>query len=163
MTPPIFDIRNFQNWKVKMSMHLKVQGIHVYLSTIKKSYFANGKHLEANTKVIHALKSTLNDEYLSRVSNIESAFVVWNTLISLGKQKQYYKGSDSDDGRTTSNMCYMVQGDAPLEVNSESELDEDDNIPYDDLALLCKMLLKKYDLLKVENEKLKKENNTFFC
>ena len=71
-----------------MSIYLKALGIHVYLITIKDSYFVNGKHLEANTKAIHALKSTLNDEYLCRVSNFDSAFVVWNTLVSLSEQKQ---------------------------------------------------------------------------
>ena len=59
-----------------MSMYLKALEIHVYFATIKDSYFINGKHLEANIKVIQALKLTLNDDYLSRVSNIESAFVV---------------------------------------------------------------------------------------
>ena len=72
MTPPMFDILNIQTWKVKMSMYLKALGIHVYLATIKNSYCLNGKHLEANTKAIQALKSTLNDEYLSRVSNFDS-------------------------------------------------------------------------------------------
>jgi len=86
ITPPIFDILDFQNWKVKMSMYLKALEIHVCFATIKDSYFINGKHLEANIKVIHAIKSTLNDECLSRVSNIESAFVVWNTLCSLEEQ-----------------------------------------------------------------------------
>ena len=85
----------------------------------------NGKHFEANAKAIHALKSTLNDEYISRVSNFDSTFVVWNTLVSLDEQEQYYAGSNSDDGSDASNICYMVQGDNPLEVNSESELDED--------------------------------------
>ena len=70
-----------------MSMFLKALGIHVYLATIKDSYFSNNKYLEAKSKATHALKSTLNDEYLSRVSNFDSAFVVWNTLISLGDQK----------------------------------------------------------------------------
>ena len=70
-----------------MSMYLKVLGIHVYLATIKDSYFINGKYLEANAKALHALKSTLNDEYLSRVSNIESVFVIWNTLITLGNKR----------------------------------------------------------------------------
>jgi len=68
-----------------MSMYLKALCILVYFVTIKDSYFLNGKNLEANVKVIHALKSTLNDEYLCRVSNIESAFVVWNTLVSLSE------------------------------------------------------------------------------
>ena len=89
MTPPMFDILNIQTWKVKMSMYLKALGIHVYLATIKDSYCLNGKNLEANAKAIHALKSTLNDEYLSRVANFDSVFVAWNTLVSLGEQKQY--------------------------------------------------------------------------
>ena len=59
-----------------MSMYLKALGIHIYLATIKDSYCLNGKHLEANTKAIYALKSILNDEYLSRVSNFYSTFVV---------------------------------------------------------------------------------------
>ena len=74
MTPPMFDTLDFQTWTVKMSMYLKALGIHVYFATIKDSYFINGKHREANTKAIHALKSTLNDEYLSRISNFEAAF-----------------------------------------------------------------------------------------
>ena len=63
MTPPMFDIFNIQIWKVKMFMYLKALGIHVYLATIKDSYLLNGKHLEANTKATHTLKSTLNDDY----------------------------------------------------------------------------------------------------
>ena len=59
-----------------MSMYLKALGIHVYLATIKGSYFSNGKCLEANAKAIHTLKSTLNDDYLSMVANTDSAFVV---------------------------------------------------------------------------------------
>jgi len=59
-------------------MYLKALVIHVYLATIKESYFVNGKHLEGNAKALHALKSTLNDDYLSRISNFDSTFVVWN-------------------------------------------------------------------------------------
>ena len=62
MTPPMFDILNIQIWKVKMSIYLKALGIHVYFATIKDSYCLNGKNIEANTKALHALKSTLNDE-----------------------------------------------------------------------------------------------------
>ena len=90
MSPPTFNILNIQTWKVKMSLYLKALGIHVYFVTIKYSYYLNGKHLEANTKAIHTLKLTLNDEYLSRVSNFDSAFIIWNTLISLDEQMQYY-------------------------------------------------------------------------
>ena len=108
MTPLMFDILNIQTWKVKMSMYLKTLSIHVYFVTIKNLYCLHGKHLEANAKVIHALKSTLNDDYLCRVANLDSVFVVWNTLVSLGDQKQYYMQRDSDDESDASNICYMV-------------------------------------------------------
>ena len=52
MTPPIFDILNFQTWKVKMSMYLKALGIHVYITAIKDSYFVNDKNFEANAKTL---------------------------------------------------------------------------------------------------------------
>ena len=126
-------------------MYFKALGIHVYLATIKNLYFVNGKNLEANVKAIHALKSTLNDEYLSRVFNFDSAFVVWNTILSVGEQKQYYTERDSDDGSDASNICYMVQGDNPLEVNSEFELDEDVDLSYNELAIFC---ILREDLLK---------------
>ena len=108
MTPPLFDILDFQNWEVKMSMYLKAFGIHIFLATTKDLYYLNGKHFKANTKTIHALKSTLNDDYLSRVSNFVSAFLIWNTLVSFGEQMPHHKKSDSDDGSITFNMCYMV-------------------------------------------------------
>jgi len=124
-------------------------------ATVKDSYCLNGKNLEANVKAIHALKSTLNDEYLSRVANLDSAFVVWNTIVSLGEQEQYYARSNSDDGSDASNLCYMVQGDNPLEVNSESELEEDVDMSYNELASFCQQLLEKYNMLKKDNKKLK--------
>ena len=67
--------------------YLKALGIHVYFATIRDSYCLNGKHLEANAKAIYALKSALNDEFLSRVANLDSAFVIWNTIVSLGEQE----------------------------------------------------------------------------
>ena len=70
-----------------MSMYLKSLEIHVFFATIKDSYCLNRKNLEVNAKILHALRSTLNDEYLSRVANFDSAFVIWNTIVSLGEQK----------------------------------------------------------------------------
>ena len=141
MSPPIFDIFNIQTWKVKMSLFLKALGINVYFATVKDSYCLNGKNIEANAKALHALKSTLNNEYLSRVSNIDSAFIVWNTIISLDEQEQYYAGSDSDVESEASNACYMVQGDNPLEVNIESKLEEDVDMSYNELESFCQQLL----------------------
>ena len=125
MSPPTFDILNIQTLKVKMFLYLKSLGIDIYLATIKDSY------LEANSKIIHALKSTLNDDYLCRVANLDSTFIIWNIIVSLGEQEQYYAGSDSDVGSKASNVYYMVQGDNPLEVTTESEVDED-NMSYDE-------------------------------
>ena len=85
LSSPLFDILDFQNWKVEMSTYVKALGIHIYLATIQGSYFVNGKYIEPNTKAIHALKSALNDDNQSRVSNIESTFVVWKTLLSFGE------------------------------------------------------------------------------
>ena len=116
-----------------MSLYLKGLGIHVYFVTTRDSYCLNGKNIEANAKALHALRSTLNDDYLCRVANLDSAFVVWNTIISLGEQEQYYAGSDSNVESEASNVCYMVYGDNPLEVNSESELEEDVDMSYDEL------------------------------
>ena len=59
-----------------MFMYLKALSIPVYFTTIKDSYFINGKNIEANEKAIHALKSTLNVEYLFRVANFDSTFAV---------------------------------------------------------------------------------------
>ena len=87
MSPPTLDLLNIQTWKVKMSLYLKALGIQVYFATIKDSYCLNGKIFEANAKALHALRSTLNDDYLSRVANFDSAFVAWYTIISLGEQK----------------------------------------------------------------------------
>ena len=56
------------------------------------------KYLKANAKAIHALKLTLNNDQLPRISNIDSAFVVWNTLISLGKQIPNNMEIDLDQG-----------------------------------------------------------------
>ena len=72
MSPPTFDILNIQTWKVKMSLYLKALGIHVYFATTREDYCLNGKNNETTTKALLALKSTLNDDYLSRISNIDS-------------------------------------------------------------------------------------------
>ena len=50
----------------------------------------------------------------------------------------------------------MVQGDNPLEVTTESEVDEND-MSYDELSTFCQLLLEKYDMIKKENKNLKKK------
>jgi len=51
-------------------MYLKALWTHVYFATIKDSHFVNGKNLEANAKALHVLKSTPNDENLSKVQTL---------------------------------------------------------------------------------------------
>ena len=48
LTPLMFDVSNINVWKIKMSMYLKTLGMYVYLTTTKKSYLDNNKHIEAN-------------------------------------------------------------------------------------------------------------------
>ena len=114
ISPPTFDILNIQIWKVKMSLYLKALGYNVYLATTNNDYCLNGKNYEANAKALNALRSTLNNDYLSRVANVDLAFVAWNIITSLGEKDLYYAGSDSDVGSDTSNVCYMVKGMTPL-------------------------------------------------
>ena len=55
----------------------------------------------------------------------------------------------------------QVQGDNPFEVNSESELEEDVDMPYNELASFCQQLLEKYDMHKKENKKMKNKFDSF--
>jgi len=59
-----------------MSAYLKTLRLHVYLATIKKSYFGNDKHIEANAQVMEALKYTISKEHLFFISHCDSAFAV---------------------------------------------------------------------------------------
>ena len=81
MTPPMFDTSNIVVWKDRMSMYLKILGLHVFLAATKKSYLDNSKHIEANAQAL-ALRNTLCKEYLSMISHCDFAFAVWNTLTS---------------------------------------------------------------------------------
>ena len=76
----MFDVFNIDIWKIRMSTYLKTLSLHVYLATIKKTYFGNAKYLEANAQALDALKKILSKEYLFMVSHYDSAFTMWNTL-----------------------------------------------------------------------------------
>ena len=82
LVPPMFDVSNIVMCKHRMSTYLKTLGLHVFLVATKKSYLGNSKHIKANALALEALRSTLNKEYLSMVSNYDSAFAVWNILTS---------------------------------------------------------------------------------
>ena len=101
-----------------MSAYLKALGLHVYLATTKKkSYVDNGKHLEANTQAMKALRHTLGKEHIFMISHCDSAFAVWNTLTSHEQQTTNYvekepRRDESDQAR------FMVQGIDSLGVKS---------------------------------------------
>ena len=69
----MFDVSNIDMWKFKMSSYLKAFGLHIYLTTTKKSYFENGKYLEANAQAMLALKQKLSNTHLFMVSHCDSA------------------------------------------------------------------------------------------
>jgi len=156
LAPPMFDVSNIDVWKLKMSMYLKTLGMHVYLATTKKSYLSNNKHIEANAQAVEALRCTLSKEYLCMVSHYDSAFAVWNTLTSPALQMKKYVEEESS-GDESDQPYYMVQGNDSLEVNSDTQLDDsasssgDDYMDVDalneELSIVCKNLLEKYELL----------------
>ena len=105
-----------------MSIYLKTLGMHVYLTSTKKSYLDNNKYVKANTQALEALKHTLSKDHLSIFSHCDSAFTVWNTLTSHALQtiKHVEKESSGDE---SDDACYLVQGNDSLEVHSETQLD----------------------------------------
>jgi len=106
-----------------MSSYLKVLGLHVYLTTTKKSYIENDKYLEANAQAMIELNQTLSNTHLFMVSHCDSTFVVWNTMIALEVQDSNNLERDSSED-DSDEACFMIQGNDSLEVNSESNLDD---------------------------------------
>ena len=95
LAPPMFDVFNIDIWKLRMSVYLKALGLHVYLATIKKTYFDNAKYIKANAQALDALKHSLSKDYLSMVSHCDSTFAVWNTLTSPKLQTMNYVEKES--------------------------------------------------------------------
>ena len=96
-----------------MSAHLKALGLHVYLTTTKKSYVDNGKHLEANIQAMEALRHTLDKEHLSLISHCDYAFAVWNTLTSFkNKCKTFWR--ENQEGMNPSKRATWSKGMTPL-------------------------------------------------
>ena len=71
---------------------------------------------------MEAFRHTLGKKHLSLISYCDSAFEVWNILISPKEQVQYIL--EREPRRDESEQsCYMVQGNDSLEVNSEFIID----------------------------------------
>ena len=86
--PPKFDGLNFPIWKIKMAIFLKSLGRDIFLAT--ENEFKEPKEMdekaskayETNSKAMYALLQALNDDDLTRVIYCESAYSVWQTLIT---------------------------------------------------------------------------------
>ena len=102
----MFDVSNIDIWKLRMSAYLKILGLHVYLATIKETYFGNAKYIEANAQALDALKYTLSKDYLCMVSHCDSAFAVWNTLTFCELQMPNIVEKESSG--ESEQHCYMV-------------------------------------------------------
>ena len=61
------------------------------------------------------------------VSNLDSAFVVWNKLTTTTTSKlQLPIQQEEESSGESDSQYFMVQGNNSLEVHSESQLDSDD-------------------------------------
>ena len=102
------------------------------------------------------------------ISNLDSAFVVWNKLttstfkLQLPIQQEEESSEDESEQR-----CYMIQGNDSLEVHSESQLDcfdassscdeyVDANDLNEELSIVCEKLIEKYNVLKKKTLALNK-------
>ena len=61
------------------------------------------------------------------VSNLDSAFVVWNKLTTSTTSKLQLPNQPEESSGESDSQCFMVQGNDSLEVQSESQLDSFDS------------------------------------
>ena len=106
----MFDISILEIWKVKMSCYLKTLGLQVFLAATKKCYLGNSNHIGANAQALEAIRSTLNKDYLMLVSNLDSAFAVWNklTTTTTSKLQLPIQQEEESSGDESDSQCYMI-------------------------------------------------------
>ena len=107
MTPPMFDSSNIIVWKTKMSIYLQTLGLHIFLAATKKCYLGNSNHIGANAQALEAIRSTLSKDYLMLVSNLDSAFAVWNKLTTTSELQMPIQQEEESSGESDS-QCFMV-------------------------------------------------------
>ena len=142
MTPPMCDPSNILVWKTKMSIYLQTLGYNVHLAITKESYLSDSKHIGANAQALEAIRSTLSKEYLLLVSNLDSAFAVWNKLTTTTTSELQLPIQPEESSGESEFQCYMVQGNDSLEVNSETQLDDcASSVSYTHLTLPTKRIV----------------------
>ena len=68
--------------------------------------------------------------------------------------------TESDEEVDTANICFIVNGDDPSKVSLETSLNDDD-LTIDEGDRFFKELQERYELSKIKNKKLRKENYFF--
>ena len=118
-SPPMFDISRLEIWKAMMSSYLKTLGLHVFLTATKRCYLGDRNHIGANAQALEAIRSTLPKDYLLRVSNIDSAFAVWNllTTITTTSELQLPIQQEEESSGESDSQCLMSKGMTPLRYN----------------------------------------------
>ena len=95
-------------------------GLHVFLAATKRCYLGDRKHIGANAQALEAIRSTLSNDYLMLVSNLDSTFVVWNKLTTSTFKLQMPVQQEEESRGESDSQCFMAQGNDSLEVSSES-------------------------------------------
>ena len=110
-----------------------------------------------------------------RVSNIDSAFVVWNKLTTTNTSKLQLPIQPEESSGESDSQCFMVQGNDSLEVHSETHLDDNDDCasssndyvdPHalnEELSLVCEKLIEKYNILKKKSLGINNENKNLIA
>ena len=133
MTPPMFDPSNIVVWKTRMAIYLQTLGHKVHLAITKESYLSDSKHI-GNAQALEAIRSTLPKEYLMHVSNLDSAFAVWNKLTTTTTSKLQLPIQPEESSGESDSQCHMVQGNDSLEVHLETHLDDDGVVEVENLV-----------------------------
>ena len=91
-----------------MSIYLQTLGYKVHLAITMESYLSDSKHIGANAQALEAIRSTLNKDYLMHVSNIDSAFAVWNKLTTTTSSKLQLPIQPEESSGESDSQCFMV-------------------------------------------------------
>nr|CAH66560.1 OSIGBa0113K06.6 [Oryza sativa] len=95
---PMFNGTNYSTWKIKMSTHLKAMSFHIW-SIVDVGFAITGtplteidhRNLQLNAQAMNALFNSLSQEEFDRVSNLETAYEIWNKLAKIHEGTSEYK------------------------------------------------------------------------
>nr|ABB47078.1 retrotransposon protein, putative, unclassified [Oryza sativa Japonica Group] len=95
---PMFNGTNYSTWKIKMSTHLKAMSFHIW-SIVDVGFAITGtplteidhRNLQLNAQAMNALFNCLSQEEFDRVSNLETAYEIWNKLAEIHEGTSEYK------------------------------------------------------------------------